>query len=150
MAMFVIKKDLNFLKKLNYLTAKKTLIRGNHDKVFTQKELNPYFDTIVEEGNGIVVDAGGIDCYVTHYPTEGREYIFNLVGHIHSAWKYQLNMFNVGIDVNNFKPINLDKIPFHFKAITEFYDRDVWVAYDKINANYFGTRGKQNTYFRPD
>lgn len=142
-------KTPDFLQCVDMFNGRKTLIRGNHDKVFTDDKLAPYFHTIIKEGDGIEMDIHGIPCYITHYPTEGKPDRFNIVGHIHAAWKYQLNMFNVGIDVNHFRPVNIDKIPFHYKAISEFYDADVWVAYNKLNAPYFDTRGKKNSYFRP-
>jgi calcineurin-like phosphoesterase family protein len=137
---------LSLVKEFN---GKKILVRGNHDRVFTDEQLKPYFDEIVADGDGFDMTIEGINCYITHYPTEGTPNAFNLCGHIHSAWKYQLNQFNVGVDVNHFRPVNLTKIPFHFKVICEFYDNDVWVAYNKINSDYLGLRGKTGTYFRP-
>ena len=142
-------KTPQFLHYVDRFNGKKTLIRGNHDKVFTDEQLEPYFKCIVAEGDGIKVEYENIPLYITHYPTETVGDRFNLVGHIHSAWKYQLNMFNVGVDVNHFKPVNVNKIPFHLKAISEFYDQDVWVAYDERNSSYVGQRGKKGTYFRP-
>jgi calcineurin-like phosphoesterase family protein len=137
---------LPFIKKFNGI---KTLIRGNHDKVFTDKDLEPYFENIIDEGDGLSTSIEGIDCWLTHYPTTGKKDKFTICGHIHSAWKYQLNEFNVGIDVNSFMPVNLDKIPFHFTAIKDFYDNDVWVAYNEINAQYYKNgRGKDSSYFQ--
>ena len=107
---------------------RKILIRGNHDRVFTDEQLTPYFEQIIPEGEGIELDIEGIPCFITHYPTKSKKDRFNLVGHVHSIFKYQLNMFNVGIDVNHFRPVNIDKIPFHFKAICEFYDDDTWAS----------------------
>jgi len=124
----------------------KILIRGNHDRVFTDEQLAPYFEQIIPEGEGIEIDIEGIPCYITHYPTCGRVDRFNLTGHIHSAWKYQKNMLNVGVDVNGFRPVNFTRIPFHLKAITDFYDNDVWIANNPINTTHNG-RGKNSTYF---
>ena len=135
--------SLTLIEKFN---GRKILIRGNHDRVFTDEQLKPYFEQIIPEGEGIEIDIEGIPCYITHYPTQGRIDRFNLTGHIHSAWKYQKNMLNVGVDVNGFRPINFTKIPFHLKAITEFYDNDVWVATNSINMAHNG-RGKNSTYF---
>ena len=140
------KESISLIDKFN---GKKTLIRGNHDSALSDEELAPYFETIIPDGEGLEFEIEGVRCYATHYPTTGREDCFNLVGHIHAAWKYQLNMFNVGIDSNNFLPVNLDSIPFHFKAITEFYDEDVWAAYHKINEKYRDERGKKGSYFEP-
>jgi len=116
---------LHYIERFNGV---KTLLRGNHDKVFTSEQLYPYFENIYPEGMGFYQKVGDIPCYITHYPTEGVKDAFNLVGHIHAAWKYQLNMLNIGVDVHHFRPVDLETIPFHFKAITDYYDNDVWVG----------------------
>ena len=55
---------------------------------------------------------------------------------------------NVGVDANHFVPHNLDEaIPFFLKAISEFYDEDVWAAYNAANSPYVGIRGKKGVYF---
>jgi len=131
----------------------KHLFRGNHDRVFTDQELSKYFDIIIPEGEGVTYtvanpDGDPIDCWITHYPSRGSDQLFNLVGHIHSAWKYQLNSFNVGVDCNHFYPHDLnDAVVSAFNAINTYYDNDVWVAYLGINADYRGKRGKPGTYF---
>jgi calcineurin-like phosphoesterase family protein len=144
----VYQKTPDFLDMVSKFNGKKVLIRGNHDAVFKDEQLAPYFDKIIAEGEGISASVDGIDCYLTHYPTQGKADKFNLVGHIHAAWKYQLNMFNVGIDTNGYYPVNLNKIPFHFNAIKNFYDDDVWAAYSDINTDYVGVRGKKGSYFK--
>lgn len=126
---------------------KKVLIRGNHDRGISDEDFRPYFSEIIPDGEGIEIEAGDLKCFVTHYPTRGKTEIFNLVGHIHSAWKVQFNMFNVGVDVNHFFPTNADKIPFYLKAICDFYDDDVWVAYKSVNKSWCGIRGKSGSYF---
>lgn len=141
--------SLGFVAKFN---GRKTLIRGNHDRVITDEQFKPYFDTIIAEGDGLEIDVTDdkgtvIPCYMTHYPTMGVRDKFNLVGHIHAAWKYQLNMFNVGVDTNHFRPVNLSTVPFHYNAITNFYDDDVWVAYQIQNMQWRDERGKKGTYF---
>lgn len=135
-----------WLEEVSALNGIKTLIRGNHDKMFTNKELSKYFDEIVPESGGISFAVGDIDCYATHYPTRGRKDRFNLVGHIHGAWKYQLNMLNVGCDVHHFMPLPIFKIPFFFTAIKNFYDDDVWVGYNELNTMYRSLRGKKGSY----
>jgi len=144
-------KKPDMIPYVSRMNGNKTLIRGNHDRVIDNSTFCQFFKTIIDEGDGIVMAVKDvpIPCYITHYPSEGKEDMFNLVGHIHAAWKYQLNMFNVGVDVNHFRPVNIDKIPFHFNAICKFYDEDVWVSYNKINASYQHSRGKLGTYFRP-
>jgi len=145
----VYQKAPEYLSLVKEFNGKKVLIRGNHDRVFTDKQLSPYFDKIIEEGDGITAKVEDIECWITHYPSQGRSDKFNLVGHIHAAWKYQLNMFNVGIDVNCYYPVDISKIPFHFTAIKDFYDDDVWIAYDDINMQYYDNgRGKKGSYFK--
>lgn len=140
-------KTPQYLPLVNEFNGQKILIRGNHDRVFTDDELSPYFEQIIPEGDGIEIDIQGIPCYITHYPTQGRTDRFNLVGHVHGTWMYQLNMMNVGVDVNHFCPIDIQTIPFHFEAICKHYDEDVWCAYNPINTQYIGQRGKSGTYF---
>ena len=137
----------DFLSQVSRFNGQKTLVRGNHDRVFTDEQFRPYFDEIVDEGNGIDATIGGIDCYITHYPSRGDKKRFNLVGHIHSAWKFQLNMVNIGVDVHHFRPVDIEEfVPFAYKAIG-FYDDDVWIAYKDQNTQYCGIRGKPGVYF---
>ena len=138
-----------FLPLVAKMNGKKILIRGNHDRVFTDEQLAPYFEAVYADGDGFYAEYAGVKCYVTHYPTQGKADAFNLVGHIHSAWKYQLNSLNVGVDVHHFCPVDTDRIPFYLGAVEKFYDQDVWVAYNPINANYQGKRGKAGSYFTP-
>jgi calcineurin-like phosphoesterase family protein len=136
-----------FLPFVAGFNGRKILIRGNHDRHLTDEQLKPLFEEIIPEGEGIELDIEGIPCYLTHYPSQGKKDRFNLVGHIHGSWKHQLNMLNVGVDVHHFCPVNAADIPRHLKAITEFYDEDVWVAYNEINESYRGERGKKGRYF---
>jgi calcineurin-like phosphoesterase family protein len=133
---------------INSFNGRKTLIRGNHDRNVTNAIYSNYFDRIIDEGDGLEMEFGGIPCWLTHYPSCGKIDKFNLVGHIHGAWKYQLNMFNVGVDVNHFYPVSGDKIAFHYEAIMKYYDDDVWIAYSDLNCSYRGNRGKQGSYFK--
>ena len=135
---------LLFVGKFN---GRKILFRGNHDRVFTDEQLAPYFEKIYAEGEGTNIQVGNRMCFITHYPTCGVIDRYNLVGHIHAAWKYQLNMLNVGVDVHHFRPVDSETIPFHFDAASKFYDQDGWVAYNQINSTYTGQRGKAGTYF---
>jgi calcineurin-like phosphoesterase family protein len=139
-------KTPEFLDRVALFNGKKTLIRGNHDRPITDAQFKKYFEHVIPEGMGADLEVDGIKVYLTHYPTRGKEDRFNLVGHIHAAWKYQLNMLNIGIDVHHFRPVNLNTIPFHYKAVCEFYDDDVWVGYDPINFVYKNRRGKKGSY----
>ncbi len=140
-------KTPEFLDKVSAFNGKKILVRGNHDRVIDDAKFRKFFSIVIPEGMGLDLEIDGVKCYLTHYPTHGKQDRFNLVGHVHGAWKYQLNMFNVGIDVNHFRPVNLNTIPFHFKAICDYYDDDVWVAYNELNFVYKNRRGKKGSYF---
>ncbi len=144
----VYQKAPEFLPEVARFNGKKVLFRGNHDKVFTDEQLAPYFDEIVAEGDGKVLELDGVKYWVTHYPTEAREDMFNLVGHVHGTWKFQLNSINVGVDVHHFKPVPVKDISGFYTAITKFYDRDVWAAYEPCNQVFAGKRGSQGRYFK--
>ena len=142
-----------FLEHVGRFNGTKVLVRGNHDVPYSDEQLSDYFVLIVEDGDGIElsveVEGSPLACYATHYPTQGREDRYNLVGHIHSAWKLQLNSVNVGVDCNHFAPHNLDEsVPFLYTASCKFYDDDVWAAYADANLPHLGHRGKKGRYFQ--
>lgn len=127
----------------------KILIRGNHDRVFTDEELLPYFEQIVAEGDGLELDLPDLPCWITHYPTCGKKDRFNLVGHVHGTWRVQLNMLNVGVDAHSYHPLNLDEdVPFLYNAICKYYDEDIWVGYSDLNTEHRKTRGAKTRYFQ--
>jgi calcineurin-like phosphoesterase family protein len=138
-----------FLEQVARFNGRKTLIRGNHDEVISDADFLKYFDIVVGHGCGIEMDLG-FPAYATHYPTRGRPDRFNLVGHIHTAWKVQLNMVNIGVDANHFRPHDLANMRFFFQAITDFYDDDVWIGYSPINLDYASKRGKPGSYFKEE
>jgi calcineurin-like phosphoesterase family protein len=135
------------LPQVEKFNGKKILFKGNHDRVFSNEDLKPYFMNIYEEGEGMILIIDGIQCYIQHYPTESRKDCFNLVGHIHSAWKVQINAFNIGVDANHYRPHDIFKaVPFTHRAISEFYDQDVWVANHESQRDWYETRGKKSRY----
>lgn len=146
----VFYKEADAEKWQNWLplfNGRKVLVRGNHDRHLPDSFFEPHFFQIVQEGDGIEAIVDDIPVYMTHYPTCGRKDRFNLVGHIHSIWKVQLNMYNVGVDVHHFNPVDLATIPRVCNAISGFYDLDAWVAYDEINQSHWADRGKKTRYF---
>lgn len=139
--------DPSFASDIAKFNGRKIIVKGNHDVKLSDEELSEYFELVIPEGDGIELKVGGVACFITHYPTRGRKDRFNLVGHIHSAWKYQLNSMNIGVDTNHFYPYKLDTVPFHHTAISTFYDDDVWAAYHEVNQSYQGKRGQSGSYF---
>lgn len=138
-----------YMPQIARFNGHKVLLRGNHDRVFCNDAFSPYFDEIHAEGVGVDVELDGLPCHLVHYPTLAVKDRFNIVGHIHSAWKFQLNSLNIGVDVHHFHPVNANKLSFFLKAISEFYDYDVWAAYNEANQSHWATRGKKETYFTP-
>lgn len=137
---------IRLLPTLARFNGRKTLVRGNHDRKLSDELLSPYFDKIVEDGGGIELSDGkGLNLWVTHYPTQARVDRYNLTGHIHSAWKVQKNMLNIGVDVHCFSPLPLSQAAFFLKAVSEFYDDDVHCSQHLANAGHF-ERGKKGRY----
>lgn len=93
-----------YIKQLN---GRFVFIRGNHDNSNSLK-------TCIE---GVVINLGGHNIYLVHNPEDYEPNIhLNLVGHVHNKWKIKtLNneknvLINVGVDVWNFYPININEI----------------------------------------
>ncbi len=139
--------NIGFLNMVDFFNGKKILVRGNHDRNISDEDMLKYFTHVIDDGQGMELKVDDIECYAVHYPTQGVPNKFNLVGHIHGAWKYQLNMVNVGVDANHFYPINIEKIPKILNSINTFYDDDAWCAYDKINYEWLGKRGLKGSRF---
>lgn len=137
-----------YLPMIQRMNGVKTLFRGNHDAHLSDADFAPYFREVIPEGEGRYVDIDGLRCYVVHYPTLSVTDAFNLMGHIHGAYKFQLNALNVGVDVHHFDPVSETEVGFFYKAICEFYDDDVWAAYQESNSQFVGKRGKQGSYFK--
>jgi len=98
-----------YLKNLN---GHITFLRGNHDN---NNSLNTrIFSTVVK--------IGGKSFFCIHNPREvNLKYNYALVGHVHGKWRIKERgrclLVNVGVDVWNFHPININEI---LKAISQF------------------------------
>jgi calcineurin-like phosphoesterase family protein len=136
---------LPLLKKLN---GELTLIKGNYDKE-KDKVYGKYFIDIKDQLALSIKKDNVIEneFYLNHYPSRAMKGTFNLVGHIHATWKVQLNTINVGLDAWHFYPVSYEQIKFTMNAINNFYDRDVWSAYEDANMSYKNKRGKKTTYY---
>jgi len=92
-------------KYINKLNGHKIFILGNHDN---PKQL---YTNII----GLSIQQKGIKIWCTHDPKDIEpKYELNLCGHIHNKWKIQKEentiTINVGIDLWDFKPINIQDI----------------------------------------
>ncbi len=91
---------------ISRLNGRFVFIRGNHD-------FNNTLKTCID---GAVINLGGRDIYLTHNPQDYEPNIhLNFVGHVHGLWKVKKLkkgniLVNVGVDVWDFKPININEI----------------------------------------
>ena len=115
-----------------YPNSQFNLILGNYD-VDKVNILSKYFHNIHEEFN-LVSFSDNLMIYLYHYPSkckqkieEDSEYTFAITGHIHSLWKVQKNIINVGVDAWHFKPVPHSEIMFCWNAMLNHYDGDVFL-----------------------
>lgn len=100
----------------------KFLIIGNYDEDKLDK-LSKYF---LYMQNDMDLKVRDLECYLNHYPKNRVKDKFNIVGHVHGAWKVQPNMVNVGVDAWHFKPVSEDEILIIHNAIKNHYDENIF------------------------
>lgn len=124
---------LEVAKRLN---GKIHLITGNYDDPRPKEKLESIFASVKEFN---VVDlTNGRRVYLNHYPEKAIDYLFNIVGHIHSLWKVQRNMINVSCDAWNFTPVSEEQIIFAINAVEKYYDINVFAGELEVNASKSG------------
>jgi calcineurin-like phosphoesterase family protein len=105
------------LQIISQLNGTKWLIRGNHDKGYSDTKFRnngfekifnkPYsFESYVKDKSVL------INCM--HAPRYFREGYINLCGHVHNEWENNYGYLNVGVDVWNFTPISLVDVISHY------------------------------------
>ena len=130
---------LKGLEKVKQLKGKKILIKGNYDEKETSKYdvsdelLLQYFDKVITSG---YITINNEKVFLNHYPINGSDKYFNLVGHIHGLWKVQRNMINVSMDCWHFTPISEDVIIFTMNAIRKYYDQNVFSGELECNLKF--------------
>ena len=113
---------LEFVKQLN---GRKILVRGNKEDTFSDELLLKYFDKVYKK---LILHTDTEDLFLNHYPSNGRQDMFNVTGHIHAVWKVQRNMVNVGVDAWHFKPVSMDQVKFQINGIRKYYDINVFAG----------------------
>jgi calcineurin-like phosphoesterase family protein len=146
------RKGLDNMKLLN---GEKWLIKGNYDNPISDggtakyeisdEILYEYFDKVKDQ---YVITIGDEDVFINHYPTNARQDVFNIVGHIHGTWKVQRNMINVGMDAWHFTPISEDVIKFQMNGVRVHYDQNVFAG--ELVANTSNRNGKVTVLHAPD
>ena len=107
----------NIAKQLN---GKIHIILGNHDKGIKQMNRDKQKEVFEWVKDYYVLKHNKIKFVLFHYPIQvwdcRHHGVVHLYGHIHSnlgnhSMEYDIkNSYNVGVDVNNFKPIELNEI----------------------------------------
>lgn len=133
--------DENELPHLNRIHGRKVLVRGNYDRL-PDVAYAPYFSSVHDSLDLTLQHEGkSLEVHIQHYPSQAIASAFNLVGHIHGAWRVQKNILNVGVDAHFFRPVSVAQIFFYHNAICRFFDEDVWCADLPANKAH-ATRGK--------
>jgi calcineurin-like phosphoesterase family protein len=131
------------------LPGEKILIRGNYDRALPIDELEQVFTKVIPEGQGLILDLTNQyklpAMYLTHYPTAAKAGYLNLVGHVHSRWQVQLNMFNVGLECHHLCPASIEHVQFLYDSICLHCDADVWCASHPANLAH-QSRGATTSY----
>jgi calcineurin-like phosphoesterase family protein len=106
------------------LNGKIRLLKGNND-VQPTEALIEIFDEVYEEP--FLLDMGRYRAWCCHYPCQRNLDYYTLTGHIHEKWRVQMKMLNVGVDVNNFKPLSVNDIKFSIEAEEKgYWDANVY------------------------
>lgn len=121
---------LQTLKK-DYPNSKFNLILGNHD-LDKLDDLSKYFTTTCIDYIWSNYQSE-LSIYLNHYPVKCVEMLqkksdldFAITGHIHSLWKIQKKMINVGVDAWHFRLVSTQEILFCWKAMQKYYDNNVF------------------------
>ena len=109
-------------KILKNLNGKKHIILGNHDDF----RAHTYVSMGFESAHTSYMFSSEI--YLNHDPaaaTINKKAIW-ICGHIHDLFKTCGNVYNCGVDVNDFKPVSFDKI----LSEAEKLDNDNWIFHN--------------------
>lgn len=115
--------------------SKWNLIVGNYDEDKLDL-LGKYFDTI-QDFYLMERTPDEEYWYLNHYPIKCKKALenypplntnlkFAITGHIHSLWKVQKGMVNVGVDAWHFRPVSEKEIEFCMVACQKYYDENVF------------------------
>ena len=102
------------LMKIKALNGIKWLIRGNHDRGFSDTKFkNVGFEMIFKRPHQFVPIEERplfINCAHAPLPENFKMGAINLCGHVHDKWLTRNNFLNVGVDQWNFTPISFDQV----------------------------------------
>lgn len=129
----VMGKFTETIQLLGLIKARLIMVAGNHDRVHAAYRLSSskkdeasrlysqYFEQVHVDGLDVVRLEGEVPVAVNHFPypgggdSHGEDRYTDLrpvdrglpllCGHVHQAWRVQGRQFNVGVDVNEFRPV---------------------------------------------
>ncbi len=121
------KYSMRFKDIIALLNGNIIFICGNHDK---PSQLKGHFKELIKDN--MVINIDGQLVLLSHFPyTEGLIRPFDnkfikvapidnglplICSHVHIAWHKKSNMFNCGVDMNNYMPVSLEEVVDYFKT----------------------------------
>lgn len=110
----------------NLNCAKMVLVEGNYEK---KGDMPPADDRIDVRERPMRVKMNDMIYTLVHEPKENYgddKDAFYLFGHIHQLQYVKRNGLNVGVDCNNYTPVDVSTIGFRTEAIKKHYDENVF------------------------
>lgn len=110
----------------NLNCAKMVLVEGNYEK---KGDMPPADDRIDVRERPMRVKMNDMIYTLVHEPKENYDDdkdAFYLFGHIHQLQYVKRNGLNVGVDCNNYTPVDVPTIGFRTEAIKKHYDENVF------------------------
>lgn len=120
-----------------HLTGNIHLLYGNYERDGKDEVIRKNFVEVIKKA-GIykfaAYELNNINLYLTHEPLNGKKYLkrhvdadFCLFGHIHGRQKIKEFGIDVGVDCNNYTPLNITDVLFFKNAIKKgYYDEEVF------------------------
>ena len=126
--------DFGNYEILKQLNGKVILICGNYEKEeFNNKTFPEYRQKLIRLGfkdvyrDNLVLDKSvfGVPVNLTHKPSDCKENMFNLFGHVHSLKPVMKNGFNVCLEYHKFVPVSKDFIADYISFLKTVADKEV-------------------------
>ena len=116
-----------------HLTGNIHLLYGNYERDGKDEVVRKNFIEVIKKPFVYEYDKNN-KFYLTHEPLAGKKYLkrhidadFCLFGHIHGRQKVKEFGIDVGVDCNNYQPINIKDVLFFKNAIRKgYYDEEVF------------------------
>ena len=120
--------DFGLYKYRKFLNGKIVLICGNYEDDISDEELYKYgFDEVHRGTYSIKYNDTIITMQHEPYKIRDKRHlnksgVINLFGHLHKLCLAKEYGVNVGVDLHNFKPIDIDTVMFYVNGIKNIYE----------------------------